>query len=208
MWNMQHVIGALDGKRIRTQCPSKAGALCYNHKSYFSLVLFFQQYVMQSMAATVTVEFYVTANWVNYFNKKECIFLLHHQFRVANLTHSLFIWQVMKMFPLKEQLVCLDPGQISEEREIFNYHLSRARRTLENTCGILAARWGIFHTPIKANVNHIQSFVQAAVALYNYLGQTENSVYIYQLKPRRTKFDFAVLLLLLLLIKKALPNKS
>ena len=50
--------------------------------------------------------------------------------------------------------------------------------------------------------------MQAAVALYNYLGQTENSVYIYQLKPRRTKFDFAVLLLLLLLIKKALPNKS
>ena len=36
---MSHVIGALDGKDIRIQCPTKTGTLYYNHKGYFGLVL-------------------------------------------------------------------------------------------------------------------------------------------------------------------------
>ena len=55
--------------------------------------------------------------------------------------------------------------------------MSRARRIIENAFGLLVARWRIFHTPINATVEHVESYVQAAVALHNYLGQTENSMY-------------------------------
>ena len=66
------------------------------------------------------------------------------------------------------------PGRnISEERSIFNYRLSRARRVIENCFGILVARWRIFRSPIQASVETVVKITQAAVCLHNYLRQTE-----------------------------------
>ena len=82
-----------------------------------------------------------------------------------------------EIFPLKTWLMRPYPGQLTEEQRVFNYRLSRARRVIENEFGLLVARWRIFHTPINATVEHVESYVQAAVALHNYLGQTENAMY-------------------------------
>jgi hypothetical protein len=38
-WNFPNVIGCIDGKHIRTKCPTKAGPLFYNYKQFFSIVL-------------------------------------------------------------------------------------------------------------------------------------------------------------------------
>ena len=39
IWNMSHVLGALDGKHIRTQCPPNTGTLFHNYKGFSSIVL-------------------------------------------------------------------------------------------------------------------------------------------------------------------------
>lgn len=51
--------------------------------------------------------------------------------------------------------------------------MSGARGTIENSFGILTTRWRTFVTLIKAKVENVESYVQAAVNLHNYLNQRE-----------------------------------
>ena len=64
-----------------------------------------------------------------------------------------------------------------EDPAIFNYRLSRARRIIENTFGILASRWMIFRHPIIAQPKRVEVYTKATIALHNYPQTTESSVY-------------------------------
>ena len=69
------------------------------------------------------------------------------------------------------------PGKLAKHERVFNYHLSRARRVIENCSGILAARWRIFSTPTEASVVNAERYTMACIALHNYLRQTNNPSY-------------------------------
>ena len=73
-------------------------------------------------------------------------------------------------FPLKTYL--MKPYHrhvlILKER-IFNYRLSRARRIIENSFGILAARCRIFRKPIIAKEEVVINVTKASTALHNFL---------------------------------------
>ena len=58
---------------------------------------------------------------------------------------------------------------LSEERRIFNYRLSRARRVSENALGILAARFGVLHTMMRLSSDKATKVVLACCALHNML---------------------------------------
>ena len=67
-------------------------------------------------------------------------------------------------FPLKPNLLRPYAGRTQAlplEENVYNYRLSRARRTIENSFGILAARWRIFHTPIKTLQKYVDYIIQA-----------------------------------------------
>lgn len=64
---------------------------------------------------------------------------------------------------------------LSGVERIFNYRLSRARRTIENAYGILAARFRIFHKPLLLNPQKCRTVTKAACVLHNFLIDRNNT---------------------------------
>ena len=88
-----------------------------------------------------------------------------------------------EIFPLKTWLVRPYPEKAlvdDEEKKIFNYRQSRARRVIKNALGILTARWRIFHKPIVATVENVETYTLSCLALQNYLRQTDSAIYTPQ----------------------------
>jgi len=61
---------------------------------------------------------------------------------------------------------------LTKERRIFNYRLSRARRVVENAFGILVSRWRIFHKPLNTGLETVDSIIKATICLHNLLMDT------------------------------------
>ena len=77
-------------------------------------------------------------------------------------------------FPLKTYMLRPYPGKYLEDnKRIFNYRLSRARRVIENAFGILATKFRIFRRAIIAKPKKVTRITQAACALHNYLKISE-----------------------------------
>lgn len=72
---------------------------------------------------------------------------------------------------------------LETKKTIFNYRLSRARRIIENTFGILVSGWRVFRKPICMNPKTVDKIVIATICLHNFLktindsSQIENRIY-------------------------------
>lgn len=182
-WDLPHVLGALDGKHIRITCPRYGGSKFYNYKGFHSIVLMaicdskyrfiyvdVGQYGKEndaSIFSTSPVYEAFDKNTVNYPAPDAVGDDILPYVLVGDEIFALKTW-LMKPYGGKD---------LCESKHIFNYRLSRARRTIENTFGILAARWQIYHKPIRAEISTIDSIVRSTVALHNYLMCTDNAHY-------------------------------
>lgn len=68
---------------------------------------------------------------------------------------------MMKPYPRRN---CLN----LKER-VFNYRLSRARRIVETSFGILSAVWRIFKSPLRTNLATTIQVIKACVCLHNFI---------------------------------------
>ncbi|CAH1993154.1 unnamed protein product [Acanthoscelides obtectus] len=58
---------------------------------------------------------------------------------------------------------------LDHDRKIFNYRLSRGRSKIENSFGILSARFQVFQTAIRLHLESIDKVVMACCVLHNFL---------------------------------------
>ncbi|KAL1492480.1 hypothetical protein ABEB36_010730 [Hypothenemus hampei] len=168
-------IGAIDGKHIEIECPPNSGSMFFNYKKTFSIVLM----------AICDANYYFTHVDIGAYGSQsdEGIFhnspvgkaLLTGQLPVPNdkelpgsTTKFLFYFVGDAAFPLKSYIMPPVPGQLlSEKILIFNYRLSRARRIIENSFGILVARWRVLKTSMKCFPNNAETITLACIALHN-----------------------------------------
>ena len=84
-----------------------------------------------------------------------------------------------EIFPLKLWLMKPYGSRgLTTQQQVFTYRLSCARRTIENSFGILSARWSMFHQVIRADVHTVDMLVKATCYLHNYLLSTDNAKYL------------------------------
>lgn len=62
---------------------------------------------------------------------------------------------------------------LTYKQKIWNYRLSRARRTVESAFGIFANKWRIFHTAISMLPETADIIVTASICLHNYILKEE-----------------------------------
>ncbi|XP_064465339.1 uncharacterized protein LOC135376804, partial [Ornithodoros turicata] len=176
-WNFPNCLGSIDGKHVTIQCPPKSGSTYFNYKKSFSIVLLavcdggyrFTYVDIGHMGSESDGGIFARSQL------KEILENSTHGIPSARPvgsagTMSYFIVGD-EAFPLKPYMMRPYPkrGMLQYRHKAFNYRLSRARRLIENSFGILAARWRILRRPFQASVKNANRIVQACVALHNFL---------------------------------------
>lgn len=182
-WNFPNAVGALDGKHVRIQCPRYSGSDFFNYKHFHSINLM-AMCDADYKFTFVDIGAYGRDNDAAVFGRSDLYDGMDKNTvnrpppTVINGKSYPHVILGDEIFPLKPWLLKPYPGKnLNEKQTVFNYRLSRARRTIENAFGILCARWRIFRTTIHAGIDLIELIVKAATALHNYLLSTENARY-------------------------------
>lgn len=182
-WQFPNCIGALDGKHITIQAPNNSGSLYWNYKKTYSIVLL----------ALVDAFYNFIAIDVGAYGKNSDGGILVN----SNLGKSLendalnvpksktlpgtdvelpMVIVGDEAFPLKTYLMRPYPGRnLTNDKVIFNYRLSRARRISENAFGILQQKFRIFRRMLQGDPKNLTMIVTAACVVYNFIRKMEGN---------------------------------
>lgn len=187
--NFPNCVGAVDGKHVYIKSPPNSGSDYFNYKKSFSLVLLAvvdARYKFIAIDVGSKGRFSDAGIFSNSaFGKKlkdNLLFLPESKSLEEGGMEMPYIFVGDEAFPLLPNLMRPYPqSQLNNQKRIYNYRLSRARRVVEQAFGILAARWRVFHTAFGCNIDTVDKVIKAACVLHNYLSedneiQTENSM--------------------------------
>ena len=176
-WNFPNCVGCIDGKHVCIQAPANIGSSFFNYKKYFSIILLAlcngkYEFTMVDIGEAGRQS---DAGVFSHSNIGYCIvnnLLKLPEARKLDQTNNLYPYVFLgdDAFPLRPNLIKpYAQTNLDIRKLIMNYRISRARRLIENSFGILAARFRVFRRPIHAKVTTVESITKAAVALHNYL---------------------------------------
>ena len=181
-WNFLNCIGSLDSKHIIIISPAKSVTLYYNYKGHFSI----------DLMALVDVNYkFLLIDIRDYgFNADGAVFFRKSAFGQRFLNNDMdvpptktipnaehlerlpYIIVADGAFLLKPNIMTPYPkmkaaARLPRDMQIFNYQLSRARRIVKNTFGILAQIFRLYNRRLQLKPNTVKITVKATCTLHN-----------------------------------------
>ncbi|XP_008179485.1 uncharacterized protein LOC103308217 [Acyrthosiphon pisum] len=187
-WNYPNCIGSMDGKHIVLQSPMNSGSEYFNYKSFFSIVLFaLVDADYNFLFIDIGCQGRISDGGV--FKNTE----LHKKIEreKLNLPSPVplpgknvdipFVILADEAFAITKHIMKPYSGTHDKgtKERIFNYRLSRARRTVENAFGISSAVFRVLRKPMLLEPQKAQIVVMAVVYLHNFLRRSKSSRNIY-----------------------------
>lgn len=180
-WNFPNCLGAVDGKHIAISPPPGSGSYYFNYKGFNSMVLLAianadYELIYVNFGTNGRVSDGGVIEKTDFYNK-----LLNNDLNLPkpNEINGLpYVFISDEAFALRPDF--LKPYNVrvlDDQRRIYNYRLSRARRVVENVFGILVSRFGVLRSEINLNPENIDSVVLACCVLHNYLRKNASQSY-------------------------------
>lgn len=146
-WQLPNCCGSIDGKHVAIRCPNNSGSMYFNYKKFYSIVLLAVCDAKYNFTY-VHIGAYGSESDGGIFRKSD--FGCRLQDGTLDLPKNMLLpgtnilfpsfFVGDEAFPLSENVLRPYSGRfLSEDKQIFNYRLSRARRCIENSLGTLAA---------------------------------------------------------------------
>jgi hypothetical protein len=177
-WQFPNTIGAIDGKHVAIRAPLNSGSEYYNYKGFFSIILF----------AMVSADYKFTYLDVSANGSSSDARIYNHSDLRAGLhANDINGWPPPQTLPNDEngekvpyfivgddafalRTYLMKPygsRNLTKEERIFNYRLSRARRVVENSFGILANRFRVLLTTMCHEPDTVRLIVSTCCVLHN-----------------------------------------
>jgi hypothetical protein len=178
-WNFPNCIGALDGKHMIIEAPPNSGCLNFCYKKVFSIVLLalvdadyrFTIIDVGGLGKNSDYSAFTHSNLGKAFNNGQ-LHLPPDEFIPGTNLKMPYVIVGDEAFPLSKHLMRPFPGnQLTndDDKKVFNYRLSRARRVSENAFGILVRRFRMYERRMSMLPEHVNSVVLATCCLHNFL---------------------------------------
>ncbi|CAK1591019.1 unnamed protein product [Parnassius mnemosyne] len=178
-WNFPNAVAALDGKHILFQAPAHSGSMYYCYKKYFSTVLLALVDANYKFIA-IDVGAYGKNSDANIFKNSnlgkclsdESLNMPPPKALPGGNTVVPHVIIADEAFGLSTYLMrpySRDDIRGDEGKKIFNYRLSRARNTVEDTFGILVKKFRLFERRLLMSHDHTVTVVSAICCLHNFL---------------------------------------
>nr|CAH7735675.1 unnamed protein product [Callosobruchus chinensis] len=179
LWNFPNCVASIDGKHVRIKCQKKTGSKHYNYKGFFSVVL---QALVDAHYKFLSVDVgaygrqsdsgvFSESNLFQHMETGSFTFPQPRQIPGSTMTLP-YVILGDQGYPLKKYLLRPYPTGTAErprETEIYNYRLSRARRTVECAFGILVSKWRCLKAELQVEPHHVDKLVLTACLLHNIL---------------------------------------
>lgn len=198
VWNIPNCLGAIDGKHIRIEQLPNSGSTNFNYKQYHSIVLM-AVCDADGLFTMVETGFAGRNNDGGIFRESRMHYWLERNGlnipENSPLPHDEsqqdfpFYFVGDNAFPLKQYTMRPYPlTSLDNKKRIFNYRLSRARKTIECSFGMMTEKFQVLGCPIRCRkIKNTVNIIKAVCILHNFVRKREGSQYTISInEPTRT----------------------